>query len=100
MAGGMGLIVINEKANKVYNTNFVASLFEEEGWSLFPPLAPFIPDRRLVLVMTPRQGQFLGAQGRAWPSAAGRRSLSHRSYSVSHAARTCTHTAHSAHGSG
>lgn len=36
MAGGMGLIVINEKANKVYNTNFVASLFEEEGSPLSP----------------------------------------------------------------
>lgn len=35
MAGGMGLIVINEKANKVYNTNFVASLFEEEGKGSF-----------------------------------------------------------------
>jgi hypothetical protein len=42
MAGGMGLIVINEKANKVYNTNFVASLFEEEGRSFLlpPPLFP------------------------------------------------------------
>jgi 6-phosphofructokinase 1 len=35
MAGGMGLIIINERANKVYNTNFVASLFEEEGKGSF-----------------------------------------------------------------
>jgi len=31
MAGGMGLIINNEKANRIFNTNFIASLFEEEG---------------------------------------------------------------------
>lgn len=31
MAGGMGLIIVNEKVNKIYNTNFISSLFEAEG---------------------------------------------------------------------
>lgn len=35
MAGGMGLIINNEKANRIFNTNFIASLFEEEGKGSF-----------------------------------------------------------------
>lgn len=31
----LGLMIRNEKANKFYNTNFMSSLFEEEGGALF-----------------------------------------------------------------